>query len=62
MINPGDLIKEFVIRLWDDISLWRLRRQYAKILESIKHQILIKREIQLKIKNIEAYYNLQEGK
>ncbi len=60
MIKGGDLIKEFIIRLWDDIQLWRLRRQYGKLLENIKHQLLDKKEIALKIKNIEAYYEFQE--
>lgn len=59
MINIGDLTKEFILRLWDDIQLWRLRREYAKATESIKHLILDRKEIKQKIQNIESYYEVK---
>ena len=62
MINPGDLVKEFILRIWDDITLWRYRRQYAKLTESLHHLITSRKLLAKKIRNIEAYYELQEGK
>lgn len=59
MNNIDELTKEFLMRIWDDIQLWRLRRQYARITEDLRHLMVTRKEIKRKIQNIEAYYEVE---
>jgi len=58
MNNPGSLVKEFLYRMYDDTLLWKYRREHRKLTETIKHQILSRKLVEEKIKEIEDYYNL----
>ena len=58
MNNPGFLIKEFLYRIYDDILLWKYRREVQKLSESIEHQLVTRKAVKKKIAEIEDYYNL----
>ena len=59
MYNIGVVTKEFLMRIWEDIQLWRRRRQYARITEDLRHLMVTRKEIKRKIQNIEAYYEVE---